>query len=92
MVKPHPSKLFYIPQRPYMTLGTLRDQVIYPHTKDDQAKQGVSDEQLLEFMEKVSITSRAQHACRLQKAKLTNIQTNKLLFATHLVNRECEQV
>lgn len=55
VVKPHKSKLFYIPQRPYMTLGTLRDQVIYPDTAKDQEKHGISDEQLGEFLNKVGI-------------------------------------
>lgn len=33
VVRPHFHKLFYIPQRAYLPSGTLRDQIIYPHTK-----------------------------------------------------------
>ncbi|KAG9431927.1 ATP-binding cassette sub-family D member 3 [Apis mellifera carnica] len=40
IIKPPRGKLFYIPQRPYMTLGTLRDQIIYPHTKTEMIRRG----------------------------------------------------
>ncbi|KAL6558839.1 ATP-binding cassette sub- D member 1 [Orobanche minor] len=32
------SRLFYVPQRPYTCLGTLRDQVIYPLSHDEAEK------------------------------------------------------
>ena len=52
-MKPHRSKLFYVPQRPYMTLGTLRDQVTYPDSMADQTRKGIADEALADFLSKV---------------------------------------
>lgn len=44
------SKIMYIPQRPYLAIGTLRDQVIYPHTKHDMKTAGRTDDELLEIL------------------------------------------
>ncbi|XP_043941625.1 ATP-binding cassette sub-family D member 3 [Protopterus annectens] len=55
LTKPNRGKLFYVPQRPYMTLGTLRDQVIYPDTAEDQKKRGISDQVLKEYLDNVQL-------------------------------------
>ncbi|XP_050023461.1 ATP-binding cassette sub-family D member 3 [Dermacentor andersoni] len=55
LVKPAKEKLFYIPQRPYMTLGTLRDQVIYPDSHLEMLRRGVTDEQLARFLHLVQL-------------------------------------
>ncbi|KAL6048544.1 ATP-binding cassette sub- D member 3 [Balamuthia mandrillaris] len=55
LTKPEPSKLFYIPQRPYLALGTLRDQVIYPHSKKQMQRAGLADEDLVKFLEQVHL-------------------------------------
>ncbi|KAI8429222.1 hypothetical protein MSG28_007747 [Choristoneura fumiferana] len=57
LTKPPKGKLFYVPQRPYMTLGTLRDQasVIYPQTRSEMERRGRTDDQLLGFLETVQL-------------------------------------
>lgn len=56
LTKPPRSKLFYIPQRPYMCLGTLRDQVIYPHTKEEMRRRGKTDDVLTQHLERVQLS------------------------------------
>ncbi|GFS03515.1 ATP-binding cassette sub-family D member 3 [Elysia marginata] len=55
MTKPEKGKLFYVPQRPYMAVGTLRDQVIYPDSHAEQLRKGVKDQELADILEKVQL-------------------------------------
>ncbi|XP_050676202.1 ATP-binding cassette sub-family D member 3 [Leptidea sinapis] len=56
LTKPPKGKLFYVPQRPYMTLGTFRDQVIYPQTRDEMLRRGRTDEELNRFLDIVQLS------------------------------------
>jgi len=55
VLKPHRREIFYIPQRPYLSQGTLRDQVLYPDTVEAARAKGVTDAQLLTIMGYVSL-------------------------------------
>jgi ATP-binding cassette subfamily D (ALD) long-chain fatty acid import protein len=48
--KPPAREFTYIPQRPYLTTGTLRDQIIYPHTHTEMLTRGVSDPDLMRIL------------------------------------------
>lgn len=56
VVKPSISDMFYIPQRPYLAIGSLRDQVIYPHTVQDMHSANITDKDLDDIMEWVNLT------------------------------------
>ncbi|KAJ2615805.1 ATP-binding cassette long-chain fatty acid transporter pxa1 [Coemansia sp. RSA 1365] len=53
--RPDPAEIMYIPQRAYLPLGTLRDQVIYPHTHAQMLALGRTDEELLEVLHAVHL-------------------------------------
>ncbi|CAJ0878179.1 3104_t:CDS:10 [Entrophospora sp. SA101] len=55
VTKPTPSKLFYVPQKPYLALGTFRDQIIYPDTRVQSRTKGWDDEKLMELLEVVHL-------------------------------------
>jgi len=48
--------MFFIPQRPYLPIGTLRQQVIYPDSEEDAKKKGFTDAKLLEILEATHLT------------------------------------
>lgn len=47
--------MFYIPQRPYLTIGNLRDQIIYPDTVDDMLSKKYTEDMLHDIMKTVSL-------------------------------------
>merc|ERR1711920_685263 len=47
--------LFYIPQKPYLCIGSLRDQLIYPDNHSESIKKEWSENDLLDLLEKVKL-------------------------------------
>ena len=43
--------IMFLPQRPYLSVGTLRDQVIYPHTEIDMRERGASDADIQQILD-----------------------------------------
>ena len=55
LARPAPgvNNIFFVPQRPYLVQGTLRDQVIYPHSYERMQADGKTDEDLKEILKMV---------------------------------------
>ncbi|MBW4676490.1 MAG: ATP-binding cassette domain-containing protein [Desmonostoc geniculatum HA4340-LM1] len=50
LVRPSLKEMLFLPQRPYIILGTLREQLLYPHTDSK-----MSDRQLEEILQQVNL-------------------------------------
>lgn len=47
--------IMFLPQRPYLSIGTLRDQVTYPHSEMDMRDSGRRDHELSRVLEEVHL-------------------------------------
>jgi putative ATP-binding cassette transporter len=55
IIRPNLSEMLFLPQRPYMILGTLRNQLIYPSTESQ-----LEDEQLRRVLQQVGLPNLAE--------------------------------
>ena len=85
----HPplEDVFFLPQRPYMQIDTLRSQIIYPSTQT-----ALSDERLLELLQEVHLELLAERVGGLDASQdwekhLSVGEQQRLAFARVLVHR-----
>jgi vitamin B12/bleomycin/antimicrobial peptide transport system ATP-binding/permease protein len=86
VTRPALSDVMFLPQRPYMILGSLRDQLTYPRAT------GVSDEQLLDALQTVNLSDLCDRFGGLGAEMhwadvLSPGEQQRLAFARLLLNR-----
>ncbi|PZO40417.1 MAG: ABC transporter ATP-binding protein [Shackletoniella antarctica] len=85
--RPDLDNILFLPQKPYMILGTLREQLLYPHTSE-----GIEDTTLQETLEKVNLTDLAERFGGFDAVEewgdvLSLGEQQRLTFARILLNR-----
>ena len=85
--RPELSEIIFLPQKPYMILGTLRNQLIYPHDHLD-----VSNGQLKQALEAVNLADLAERSGGFNQEKdwdeiLSLGEQQRLAFARILINK-----
>lgn len=53
--KPPFTSIFYIPQRPYLSRGSLRQQIIYPDSLRTMRAKGIKDSELLSILQTLNL-------------------------------------
>ncbi|GAK68093.1 ATP-binding cassette transporter [Moesziomyces antarcticus] len=53
--RPSINDIMFLPQRPYLSVGSLREQVIYPYTYPEHVASGKTDEDLLAILKDVHL-------------------------------------
>ncbi|MGQ0636652.1 MAG: ABC transporter ATP-binding protein/permease [Planctomycetaceae bacterium] len=84
--RPPLSEMLFLPQRPYMILGTLRDQMLYPQINRD-----ISDDELLELLKTVNLVELAHRVggldVEIDWAKVLSLgEQQRLAFARLLLS------
>jgi putative ATP-binding cassette transporter len=87
IARPAGDQLLFLPQKPYMVSGTLRDQLLYPGTNSD-----VSDEELQDLLRQVNLGLLAERCgglhTELDFAKLLSVgEQQRLTIARALLHR-----
>ncbi|ODQ82948.1 hypothetical protein BABINDRAFT_159428 [Babjeviella inositovora NRRL Y-12698] len=74
LIIPGIDDMFYLPQRAYLSRGTLREQVVYPSTIAEFREKGHTDSQLLEILKVLDLDNLITENMSLALNK--NIQVN----------------
>ncbi|MDW2980766.1 MAG: ATP-binding cassette domain-containing protein [Rhodanobacter sp.] len=87
MVMPPPEDVMFVPQKPYMMLGNLREQLLYPHGRD-----GMDDAEIQEVLEKVCLPELIAKSGGLQAncdwSKVLSLgEQQRVSFARILISR-----
>jgi ABC-type uncharacterized transport system fused permease/ATPase subunit len=87
LVRPSLEKIMFLPQRPYIILGTLREQLLYPQTTRQ-----MTDQELEEILEKVNlqhlVTNRNDFDKEVNWENILSLgEQQRLAFARLLVSR-----
>ena len=53
--RPSINDIMFLPQRPYLSVGSLREQVIYPYTYPEHMASGKTDQDLLDILKDVHL-------------------------------------
>lgn len=85
--RPHLSQMLFLPQKPYLILGTLKDQLMYPHDDLD-----VSEHQLNDALKAVNLANLAERSGGFDLEKdweeiLSLGEQQRLAFARILINQ-----